>query len=267
MSTYIVTVFPDETKAYQGVHALDQLHAEGSISLYDQIVVQRQPDGRITTKDREPAAAIATGVGALLGALVGLFGGPVGVAIGIAAGGSLGLGTAAVHAEVSDEFLEDIARQMKPGDYAVLAEVSEGWTAPVDTRMRELGATVMREERSDVVDDVIAKRAVAHKAAHEQWKSERAGRKAERTEAKLENSFGGARERLLRVADKAHKRLDDTKREMQQKLDALDEHAKKATPEVRTRIEQRFSEIRKEFGERERKLSLALETAQQALQA
>jgi aminopeptidase N len=162
--------------------------------------------------------------------------------------------------------LEAITRTMPPGDYAVLAEVSERWTAPIDTRMRALGATVIREQRSDVVDDLIARRTDAHRAAVERWKAERAARKVERAEAKLEDGLGNARELLQRVAERAQERLDDTRRELHQKLCALDRQASMATPEARQQIEQHIAEIRRDFGERERRLSHAFEVAQQALQ-
>ena len=233
MSTFVIAVFLDELEAAQGVHALTQLHAEGSITLYDALVVQRQPDGTLATKQREPTPAVATGISAVLGALFGLFGGPVSLV---------------VPGEVSDELLEDVADEMQPGDYAVLAEVSEPWTALIDTRMRALGATVLREQRSDVVDDLLARRAQAHRAA-------------------IEGSVGDARERLQRIADKAHQRLEDTRRELRQKLIALDDQAKKAMPEVRRQIEQRIAEIRSDFGERERKLSQAFQAARQTLQS
>jgi len=69
-----------------------------------------------------------------------------------------------VHGQVSDELLEDISKQMKPGMFAVLAEVSEPWTAPVDTLMEALGGKVLRENRRDVVDDIIEKRAESRRA-------------------------------------------------------------------------------------------------------
>jgi hypothetical protein len=56
------------------------------------------------------------------------------------------------------------------------------------------------------------------------------------------------------------------KAEMQEKLEALEDQAKKAKPEVKTEIEQHIAELRKDFTERERKLSHAFELAQQALQ-
>jgi uncharacterized membrane protein len=266
MSTFIVTIVPGEAKAYQAVRALEQLHADGHITVYDTIVVQRQADGTLVTKEREPKKALATGAGAVLGSLIGIFGGPIGFLAGAAAGGALVGGTAAVRGEVSDEFLEDIGNKMLPGMYAVLAEASEPWTEPVDARMRELGAIVIRERRSDVVDELMDKRVQAHKLAVEQRKADRAARKAERREAKLDDSIDQARDRLQRVADKARLRLEDTRRELEDKLAALDEQAKQAPPETRREIEARVAELRKDFGERERTLTHAFEVAQQALQ-
>jgi uncharacterized membrane protein len=266
MSTFVIAIVPDETKAYQAVHALEGLHTESSITLYDTIVVQRRPDGTLETKERSPLGPAAAGIGALLGGMLGLFGGPPGVVVGASAGAALGGGGAFVHGELSDELLEDISKKMKPGDFAVLAEVSEQWTAPIDTRMGELGAIVLREQRSAVADQLIEKRAEAHRAAVEQRKVERASRKANREETKLEVDLTDARWRLERIADKAAKRLDVTRRELEQKLDALDEQAKKAGPATRAQIEQHIAEIRKDFGEREQMLTHALDIAQQALQ-
>jgi hypothetical protein len=39
------------------------------------------------------------------------------------------------------------------GQSAVLADVTEDWTSPVDDRMRELGGSVYRRAKSDVRDD------------------------------------------------------------------------------------------------------------------
>ena len=267
MSTFIVTIVPDETKAYQAVNALESLHSEASITLYDTVVVQRQADGTLATKQRGPMGAISTGLGAVLGALIGVIGGPPGVLIGGAAGAAFGSGGAFVHGELSDEFLEEVSKKMKPGDYAVLAEVAEQWTAPVDTRMRELGGTVLREERSAFADQMIEKRAEAHKAEVEQRQAERAEQKAKRGEAKIAVDVSDARWRLERIADKANKRLYVARRELEQKLDALGEQSKKATPEVRAQIDQRIAELRTDFGERERMLTHALDIANQALQA
>jgi len=267
MSTYIITIVGTETKAYEAVSAFKQLHDEGSITLYDSSVVQLGPDGLLRVKEGSTGLERGTGLGALLGMLVGVFGGPVGVAVGAAAGGAIGGGSAFYRGEVSEEFLEDVTKQMQPGDFAVLAEIAEPWTAPVDTRMHALGGKVVREQRRDFEAQLMEQRARTHQAEVEQRKAERASRKAGRLESKLEDSIVEARERLLRVAAKAHDKLEVTQRELQDKLAALEDQAVKATPETKQEIEQRITELRADFTARAGKLTQAYDVAQQALQA
>ncbi len=209
----------------------------------------------------------ATGVGAIVGAMFGVFGGPLGHVAGAATGSMLGATTGFVRSETSDEYLEDITKKMKPGDYGVIAEVSEQWTAPVDAKLQALGGVALREKRSDYVDQLIERRTEEHKAAVEQWKAERAAHKADRMEAKLDASLSEARERLQRVATKAHDRLDSTKRELEGKIAALEEQAKKAKPDVKQQVQQRIAAIRSEYSMREQKLAHAFEVAQEALRA
>lgn len=51
MSKYGVVVFPDESNAYEGERAFDELHKEGSLSLYGLAVVAKDADGKATVKD------------------------------------------------------------------------------------------------------------------------------------------------------------------------------------------------------------------------
>lgn len=266
MSKFVVVTFPDETKAYQGVSALNELHGEGSITLYGTLVVERGADGKLITKQRTSEAAIGVGLGSLFGALVGVFGGPVGVAVGLAAGGTVGGLGGYVHGQVSDEFLEDVTGAMNAGTFAVLAEVSEPWTAPIDARMAPLGGKVLRENREDAVDDLIEKRVEARRAYLDEKKVARQTRKAEKMQAHLDEDIADARDKLQRTADKARIRLDETKKELLEKLRTLEEQAARAKPGTKEQIEERIAEIRKDFAEREQKLAHAWEVAQEALQ-
>ena len=266
MSTFVVSIFSNEVKAYEAVRAFNELHMEGSISVYDTTVVQRQPGGWLEVKQKGSAAVATTGIGTLLGALIGVFGGPIGVAVGAAAGTAVGGTTALARGDVSDEFLEDISKKMTPGDFAVLAEVSEKWTAPIDTRIAALGGTVLREKRSDYVGTLMEKQVQTFKAEIEERKTEHASRKAERMQSRLDDNVVEARERLERFATRAHDRLDNTKAEMQKKLEALQEQAKKAAPATKQQIEQYIADVRKDFSDRERKLTHAYELAREALQ-
>jgi uncharacterized membrane protein len=254
MSNYVVIVFRDEAKAYEGAHALKELHDEGSITLYDTVIAQRDASGALRVKERSDLGGIRTGLGAVVDGLIGVLG------RGIIAGS-----TTSLLDEVSGAFAEDITKQMAPGTYAVFAEVSEQWTAPLDVRAQALDGKVLREPRVAAVDDLLERRVHAHRAAVDERTAARETRKAEDLEARYEIAVEEARARLQRTADKARQRLDDTKHEVQKKLLALHRQAEKAKPEVKQQIEQRISELSAEFAERERKLSHAYELAQEAL--
>jgi uncharacterized membrane protein len=266
MSKFIVCVFPNEKKAYEGVHAFKELHAEGSISLYDILVVERTADGKLSMKERTyDDAFLRTGLGAVFGALVGLIGGPPGVAIGLTAGSFLGSSHALLRGGVTDEFVEDILEGMATGAFAVLAEVQEDWTSPVDTRMEALGGKVLRETRRDATEDLIEKRAETHRAEVEERKAARAARKAEKMERKLDDEIVEVQGRLQRTADKARERLETTRLELEERVQQLQQQAARAKPDVQQRIDQRITAMRSDFGERERKLSHAIDLAKEAL--
>ncbi len=278
MSTFAVMVFEDEKKAYEGLHALQKLHAEGSLTMWGTDVVQRAGDGRISIVKSEDAGPLGTGLGALTGGLVGLFGGPIGAAVGAAVGAAAGGVGDLVHLGVSEEFLTTVERELAPGKFAVIAEISEEWVVPLDSRMEELGAKVVREDRLAFAEDALEKRVNARKARLAQLKAEHAQRKAERAKERagtnaeammqklLTEEIEDERRKLEKIAEKSEKRLDSAKQELAAKIDALLVQASGAKPEVRTRIEQRIADVRSEFAERERKLERARELTQQALQ-
>ena len=70
----------------------------------------------------------------LLGSLIGVIGGPVGMAVGAATGSMAGLMGDAVRTGVNDDFLVEVMETLTPGKYALVAEIAESWTMPLDTR-------------------------------------------------------------------------------------------------------------------------------------
>ena len=113
MSKFAVIVFSEEVRAYQGLEALQQLHAEGTLTVYGTGVVQRDADGTVRILKRADQCPAGLGVGALVGGLVGLFGGPVGAAVGAAVGGAAGGLRDELHVIMSDDFLERV--EQTPG--------------------------------------------------------------------------------------------------------------------------------------------------------
>jgi uncharacterized membrane protein len=137
---FLVIVFPDAAKASEGIRALTDLHAQGSLTLYALGVVAREPDGKLTVKQTVSPGPIGITTGALLGGLIGLLGGPIGAAVGIAGGAVLGGWRDLFHLGVSSDFVRTIAGELTPGTTAVIADVDEDWIAPTDVRMQEIGA-------------------------------------------------------------------------------------------------------------------------------
>jgi uncharacterized membrane protein len=143
----LVVVFDSESKAYQGSRALAQLDAEGSIAIHAESVIKKNDDGTVTVKQFDGDFPVRTVGGAAIGSLLGVLGGPVGMGVGAAAGALAGsIGDLHV-AGVGAEFLDQVTAALAPGKCAVLADISEEWVTPVDTRMEALGGTVVRTPR------------------------------------------------------------------------------------------------------------------------
>ncbi len=185
MNKFVVVVFPDEKKAYEGLHALRELHDDGSVTVWGTAVVQRRSDGTLEIKQRnDDGGPRAIGLGALLGGLVGLFGGPVGAVVGVAAGTVAGGSAELLNLHVSREFVDSLKLELAPGDWAVFAEISEEWIAPPDVRMEALGGKVLREPTTEFVGHLLEKWAAAGKAELAERKAELAQRKSVRAGAK-----------------------------------------------------------------------------------
>jgi len=209
MERMLVVVFNDESKAYEGSRALDQLDGEGSIAIHAESVIRKNADGTATLKQAAGDFPIRTIAGTALGGLVGLLGGPVGFGMGAAAGalaGSIGdLYTAGVDAD----FLDDVSAALVPGKCAVVADVSEEWVTPVDTRMEALGGVVFRRARKDVQEDQTARDVAAMREEIEQLKTEHARARADQKanlqakidilNTKVEDKLDRARQRSEKI--------------------------------------------------------------------
>jgi len=184
MERMLVVIFDTETKAYEGASALRELEREGSITVYAGAVVAKNAAGATTVKQADDLDPIGTLVGTSVGGLVGLLAGPVGVALGAASGLTLGALSDLADARVGDDFVEEAARSLTPNKVAVIAEIDEEWTAPVDHRMDALGGLVIRRALSDVREQMRKERIAAMQADLAQLKAEIAAANGER-KAKL----------------------------------------------------------------------------------
>lgn len=267
MSKFILVVFQDETKASEGLSAFHQLHDEGSISLFGTAVIEREENGTLSVKQTQDQGPVGMGVGALVGALIGLFGGPVGAAIGFGAGALLGSLQDLYDLGVDKDFINEISQKLVPGKVGLVAEISEEWVTPLDSRMEALGGTIIREQRADFIHERTQGRIAVLKAELARRREERAGKKAEKMEKKLDKRVDEVREKLQKDTEKAHTRLEQYKKEGEAKIKKLREQASKASPDVKAKIENRIAEMRADQEERAAKLNQALNMIQETLKA
>ena len=136
MGRYIVCVFDGDRSVYDAARAVQQLDDEGSIAVYEAAIISKDAGGEVRIEDAAEDMPFGTGTGMLLGGLLGLL-------------------MDADVAGVDDDFLDTITRKLEPGNFALIAEISEGWTVPLDTRIEELGGTIHRGWRVDVDDEDV----------------------------------------------------------------------------------------------------------------
>jgi uncharacterized membrane protein len=144
MERMLVVVFDDESKACDGKSALRQLEIEGSITIYRAAVIAKNADGTTGVKQYDDVNPSGTLVGTSVGGLIGLLGGPVGMAVGAVSGLALGTLSDFGNVCIGEDYVEEVSTSLTPGKVAVVAEIEEGWTTPVDSRMAALGGTVIR---------------------------------------------------------------------------------------------------------------------------
>jgi uncharacterized membrane protein len=266
MSKFVVAIFPDEAKAYEGTRALKELHAEGSLTVYGTAVVAKDADGKFSIKQAADTGPLGLGVGALVGALIGLLGGPVGAAIGYGSGAMVGALSDIYNAGVSVDFVNAVSEKLTPGKIAVIAEVAEDWVTPLDTRMETIGGIVIREQRSDFEDEQIEKEIKARKAELARLKTEFTNA-AEDRKAKLKAQMGEAQAKLTAVASRVQGRMNQLQEQTHAQIKELQDQAAKAKRDAKAKIDEQIAETQAEYMRRSDKLKQAWEMTKEAFAA
>ncbi len=220
MDRMLVVVFDNESKAYDGKKALLQLDGEGSISVYAYAVLAKHADGTATVKQGDDSGPIGTLLGTSFGSLIGLLGGPVGLAIGATAGLAVGAAADLNNARIGEDFIDDVIKTLVPNRVAVVAEIEEDWTTPVDTRMEAIGGFVFRRALSDVKQTIHEENVAAMQADLAQMKAEHAKAHADR-KAKLQEKINQLDAKIQTQLQKAKDRREALERQAQAKVQVL----------------------------------------------
>ena len=220
MDRMLVVVFDTEPKAYEGKKALNQLEGEGSIVAYAYAVVGRNADGTTVVRQSDDPGPLGTLVGTSVGALIGLLGGPVGVAVGAAVGLVTGGTVDLNNARIGEDFVDDVRQQLQPGKFAVVAEIQEDWTTPVDTRMEAIGGKVFRRALSEVKHAVNEEDVTAMKADLAEMKAEHAKAQADR-KAKLLEKINQLDSKIQAQLEKSKQRRQAAEAQAKAKVEIL----------------------------------------------
>jgi len=220
MDRMLVVVFDSENQAYEGKKALSQLENEGSIAVYAHAVIGRNPDGTMTLKQSDDPGPLGTLIGTSVGSLIGLLGGPVGLAIGasvgLVAGGTVDLN----NARIGEDFVDDVRQQLQPNKFAVVAEIQEDWTTPVDSRMEAIGGKVYRRTLSEVKQTIHDEDIASMKADLAQMKAEHATAQADR-KAKLQEKVNALDSKIQAQLQKAKEQRQAAERQVKAKVEIL----------------------------------------------
>jgi uncharacterized membrane protein len=262
MSKFVVIVFPGESQAYQGTRALKELHAEGSFTLYGLAVISKDAEGKFLIKESADVGPLGTAVGALVGGLVGTIGGPVGVLAGVTGGTLIGSLVDLFSYGVGADFVLKVSNELGPGKSAVVAEIAEHWTTPLDTHMEALGGTVLRTWRADFEDEQMAREIAALEADFEQLRAEYAQATAD-AKARLKTKVEQAKSDLERAQQRIKTRVDTLEKEANAKIAALEQQVTQA--DVREKIKQRIAALRADYDARSAKLKQAWTLTKEAL--
>ena len=227
MDRMLVVVFDSEGKAYEGKKALSQLDSDGSIGVYAYAVVAKNADGTSTLKQGDDAGPLGTLAGTAFGSLIGALFGPVGLAIGASAGFAGGFGADLANAGIGEDFLDDVSKTLAPKKVALVAEIDEDWTTPVDNSMEKIGGIVFRRAVSDVAHQVNQENVASMKADMAQLKAEHAQATADR-KAKLKEKINQLDSKIQAQLEKAKERRQAAERVAQAKAQVLKSKAAKA---------------------------------------
>jgi uncharacterized membrane protein len=264
MEKMLVVVFDNEPSTYEGSRALNQLDAEGSITIYAESVIKKDANGRVSVMQAEGDFPVRTVGGTAIGSLIGLLGGPVGFGIGAVAGALAGSIGDLYVAGVNADFLDDVSAALTPGKCAVVADISEEWVTPADSRMEAVGGVVFRTPKTTVEDDQRARDVAELKEEIAQLNAEHAQARAER-KAKLQARIDALNAKLQEKLDQAKQRSEQIKGETEAKVQALQKRAAKAQGDARQAFDARVAQIPGEYEERSRRLKgLAAEQLKKA---
>lgn len=135
--------------------------------------------------------------GSVIGLVVGVLGGPIGMLLGWSIGATAGALVDVHKLERGSEAIVEFGGMIPPGGNAILAETTEEDTVPLDAFVADLGGTIVRRTREEVISELESQ----HEATVEAQRAARAAIHEDKRRERLE----GLEHRVAELKAKFHK--------------------------------------------------------------
>ncbi len=281
MDIFVAAVFDNSTAAYRAVDRIRELHKLADIHVFSGAVIAKDPDGNVLLESTVNEGPVGTATGYWVGALIGVLAGPAavasgavaaavgtaaiaGAAIGGLSGSFLGMARDLTDAGLSEEILDAVATELRPGHTAVVALIDELATLPLDEAVAAENGKLFRKPRTDVTDErIVGELGTAASALSNLRVEFLNATAADRDLLKVKGSH--ARSTLEERVRTAKERIETLESELKYRTSAIDEQVAGASQERLEKLRTRRTDLRSDFTNRLAKLKSAIEGAEAAL--
>jgi hypothetical protein len=239
MDKILVAVFEHGSGAHEGVRILRELDAAGAIDLFGSSVVAKDDRG-----DAEIVHAAEPGP---LGTAVRRFTERLLLALALRGPAAATLcarmpdrpAQEPVRLATGEDLLALVATILRPGGYAVVAELWEQWVQPVDAQLSASGAVVLRRPRENAAAEIERERAgLGAERAELERRRQRASKE---DQAALERTIEAVEHAIRAVQDLARAQLASERSEHEAKNTLLVAKLEGAQGPAKARLDARIS--------------------------
>lgn len=259
MKKLLVAVFDTNEEAFNTSTAITNLHRDGDITVFGTVVLDKNSEGEVVLKQsKDGASGEGWALGFLGGSLLGAFAGPAGLAVGASIGGLTGLSFDAARAGVDVTFIDEVSAAIEPGMTALVLDLDENWTTPIDSAIDANNGIVFRRNRDDVVEDQLQRESEALTQECDELKADMANATGE-AKASMQKSLDKLTEKSEETQRLIAQRVEDIKADSSAKTDALKAQLETASEQGKAKVEKRLASLEEGFNKSKLKLQTSID--------
>jgi len=152
--------------------------------------------------------------------------------------------------------VEEVSKALTNGKIAVIAEIDEVWTVPVDTKLDALNAMVFRRLNYEVAEEQLIRESQAIEAEYKELKEELKEATAE-GKADITSAIDKLQNKAQSINDQINRKVKETKDQLDAKVNKMEEQMKDASEKRKSKLVKRINEVKKEYTARTEKLKQA----------